>query len=104
MCSRIFFSFLRMFSLVTLEYFFLPAGLGQSHSSTVPYCSSICLPVTRFARNRSRLTLFFALLLSSAPFVLAIIFEGEDTNRFPFCALECFNFANFTSGQGIFPD
>src|SRR5687768_7001802 len=104
MCSRIFFSFRRMLSFVTFEYFFLPAGLGQSHSSTVPYCSSICLPVTRLARSRSRLTLLFGLLFSSEPFVLAIIFEGEAINRFDFCALEDFNFANFISGQGILPD
>src|SRR5688500_19681520 len=88
MCSRIFFSFLRMFSLVTLEYFFLPAGLGQSHSSTVPYCSSFCLPVTRFARKRSRLTLFFALLFFSSPFFMAIIFDGDDIYRHTYYLLE----------------
>lgn len=103
MCSRIFFSFLRMLSLVTFEYFFFSVGLGQSHSSTFPYCSSICLPVVRLALRRSRSTCCRVGDVFSTDFVLAIK-EGGAKYRVFLPALEAFIFAYFGSGQGILPD
>jgi prepilin signal peptidase PulO-like enzyme (type II secretory pathway) len=104
MCSRIFFSFLRIFSLFTFEYFFFPDGLGQSHSSTDPYCSSICLPVTRVAFIRSRFTSLLVPSWSAVVLALAIILEGDAMKRLPLCSLDSFILVVLTSGQGILPD
>ena len=104
MWSRIFFSFLRMLSLVTLENFFFCDGLGQSHSSTLPYCSSISFPEVRFAFRRSKSGWLRLGEVSCTPLLLAIIREGGAKKRFPLPALDSFILANFISGHGILPD